>query len=354
VQQYNKVVARADALDINPSLEFMSLAKYYNNIEDVCNLLKLIDHPRSSLVLDTWHLWRNDSATFDNCPFHKINSQWISVVHYTDARKDLPREEQKDDARKIPGEGILDLSGFCNRLRSIDFCGWLSLNVYDRTLWDEDPLEVASRGIFSMRRTAEKSIIKNKIAVVTGSGSKITKAIIKSLENTYHIKKHKLRPESGCYHGDLSNENHVKEFFDNFKKIDLLMCCAGGFRINDKRPMPDDCLYISLEESHELFNRNFFTTFLCCKYAVPKMSPKSNIIIIGSAVVSKPRKNAEVGMYGCAKAAVHEYAIHLAKELEGKIRVNCIATDGHEIDKITYAVQDIINSNNNGEIIRLE
>ena len=161
VQQYNKLLARADALDINPSLEFMSLAKYYNNIEDVCNLLKLIDHPRSSLVLDTWHLWRNDSATFDNCPFHKINSQWISVVHYTDARKDLPREEQKDDARKIPGEGILDLSGFCNRLRSIDFCGWLSLNVYDRTLWDEDPLKVASRGLYAMKRTAEKDMISS-------------------------------------------------------------------------------------------------------------------------------------------------------------------------------------------------
>jgi NAD(P)-dependent dehydrogenase (short-subunit alcohol dehydrogenase family) len=89
------------------------------------------------------------------------------------------------------------------------------------------------------------------------------------------------------------------------------------------------------------------------------MSPSSNIVIVGSAVVSKPRFGGDVAIYSCAKAAIHEYTIHLANQMNTlhanqKIKVNCIATDGKKLSEINKAIKSVIESEVNGQIIRLE
>lgn len=152
-KKYELLLNESDKLNIRPSLEFMSLAKYYNTLEETCDILDAVDHPKASLVLDTWHIWR--SSSLENCLLERVKPEWISVIHYTDARKDVPKYNQRDGDRKMPGEGVMDLTSFCNRLNSMNRKIWLSLNVYDKTLWHEDPLRVASRGLFAMKRTSE-------------------------------------------------------------------------------------------------------------------------------------------------------------------------------------------------------
>ena len=193
-----------------------------------------------------------------------------------------------------------------------------------------------------------------KNALITGAGSDIAKSIVENFKNNFNFIQHKQNHLDGFLFGDLSDKNITEKVFDNIKNLDLLVCCAGGVKGIVKKPNPDDCIFIELEDYNEILNINFFSTFLTCKYVIEKMNLNSNIIIIGSAVVSKPRKNAEIGMYACAKAAVHEYTIHLAKQLENKIKVNCLATDGHEINKIIDSINMILKSNITGEIFRLE
>lgn len=159
IDRYNRLLDVSDKLNVTPSLEFMALAKAFNSLDDVCDVLEKINHPNASMVLDTWHLWRNDDASFTNCPFRRINPKFVSVVHYTDARKDVPQQQQRDGDRKMPEQGVLDLPLFSQRLRDIGFSGVLSLNVYDRSLWQQDPLTVATSGFYAMRRTAE-SLVK--------------------------------------------------------------------------------------------------------------------------------------------------------------------------------------------------
>ncbi len=150
IERYNTLLDFSSKLNIRPSLEFMSLAKSYNSINLALDIIDKIDHPLKSIVLDTWHLWRNDDFKFSNCPFERVDHNIVSVVHFTDARREVPRCEQRDSDRKMPGEGLLDLHLFCDKLNSIGFEGVLSLNVYDKSLWDEDQLKVAERGFQSM------------------------------------------------------------------------------------------------------------------------------------------------------------------------------------------------------------
>jgi short-subunit dehydrogenase involved in D-alanine esterification of teichoic acids len=89
------------------------------------------------------------------------------------------------------------------------------------------------------------------------------------------------------------------------------------------------------------------------------MNPLSSIIIVGSAVVSKPRFGGDVAIYSCAKAAIHEYTIHLANQMntlypDQKIKINCIATDGKSLSKINTAIKLMLESESSGQIVRLE
>ena len=184
-----------------------------------------------------------------------------------------------------------------------------------------------------------------KRALVTGAGSKIAKSIIEQLRSNYYIIKHKLNYEKNYFCGDLSNEEVAMSLFDSIKTpLDLIVCCVGGIKLsNNIRPQPDDCLNISYSDAKKLFEKNFFTTFLTCKFGIKKLRKDGNIIIIGSSVVSRPRDNGEVCMYDCAKSAVHEYAVHLSNQLAGtNIKINCIASDGNDLKNLNHYLIKII------------
>lgn len=160
-EKYKILLEDAEKHQVKPSLEFMSLAKYYNNINETIDIIDGINHPLKSYVLDTWHLWRNDDRNFTNCPFERMNPADISVIHYTDTCRKTTREKQTDGHRRLPYEGILNLENFSKQLHKIGYCGWVSLNVYDQSLWNFDNLHIASKGYYLMNRSSQAHMYNN-------------------------------------------------------------------------------------------------------------------------------------------------------------------------------------------------
>ena len=62
---------------------------------------------------------------------------------------------QKDEDRVMVGEGIADLPRVIANLRSIGYRGPLSLELFNRTLWEQDPLDVVKRGLDRIRALVE-------------------------------------------------------------------------------------------------------------------------------------------------------------------------------------------------------
>ncbi len=145
--QYDKLLKLSERFGIRPSLEFMSLAKGFNTLESACEVVKRVDNPRAALVLDTFHLWRNGDRDFTSLRQAELRPEWVSVVHFTDASKDIPQHKQSDGDRKLPGDGQLNLRRFLSIMGDINYTGVLSLNVYDKSLWHRPPLEVAVDGL---------------------------------------------------------------------------------------------------------------------------------------------------------------------------------------------------------------
>ena len=138
-------------------------------------------------------------------------------------------------------------------------------------------------------------------------------------------------------HGDLTREDMVQQIVEQihnqFKRIDILVNCAGG-DIGTKgprapmagKPEKNDAVSISYEDIRMVLDRNLMTCILCCRAVAPEMMERNagKIVNIGS-IAGLTGLDSSV-MYATAKAALHEYTRCLALQLRPyNVNVNAVA-----------------------------
>src|SRR5438445_1981028 len=95
--------------------------------------------------------------------------------------------------------------------------------------------------------------------------------------------------------GDVTDEAEVKRIAEEVRahwgRIDILVTNAGGDIGaggtgvgRGGRPSPDDCIGIPLPDVRAVMDRNWLSTFLCCREVAPEMMSRKSgrIITIGS------------------------------------------------------------------------
>ena len=70
----------------------------------------------------------------------------IAIFQFNDAPASPPMEELKDSDRVFPGDGILPLEKSLQDLRDIGYERCISLELYNPSYWERDPLSVAIEG----------------------------------------------------------------------------------------------------------------------------------------------------------------------------------------------------------------
>jgi sugar phosphate isomerase/epimerase len=91
------------------------------------------------LTLDAWH-WHLAGGTVAD--ILAAGKDRIVVVHFDDAA-DLPADKIRDNQRLLPGEGIINLTGFLQALQKIGYEDSLSVEVFGRGLKEMPPTESA-------------------------------------------------------------------------------------------------------------------------------------------------------------------------------------------------------------------
>jgi sugar phosphate isomerase/epimerase len=91
------------------------------------------------LTLDAWH-WHHAGASVAD--IIAAGKDRIVVVHFDDA-PDLPADQIRDNQRLLPGEGVINLTGFLEALEKIGYEDSLSVEVFGRGLKEMPPRESA-------------------------------------------------------------------------------------------------------------------------------------------------------------------------------------------------------------------
>jgi 3-oxoacyl-[acyl-carrier protein] reductase len=212
----------------------------------------------------------------------------------------------------------------------------------------------------------EASFLKDKVAWVTGSSRGIGRVVASHLAGLgARVVVHGTTPTSTrafdeadsleavakaiadehgadvqAVHGNLADpavvERILGEIHQRFGQVDVLVACAGGDigaagtgAPNAGKPEPNDAVFISLEDMHAVFERNFMSCVLCCRAVAPEMMQRRQGRIVTVSSVDATHGVASGSMYATAKAAVLEYSRCLAVQLRPfNVPVNVVAPGG--------------------------
>ena len=105
------------------------------------------------LLLDVWH-WHHAGATTED--IIQAGKDRIVHVHFNDA-PNLPPDQIRDDERLMPGEGVINLTGFLRALQEIGYSDALSVEVFGRGLKNMTPEDAARLALETSRAVMRKA-----------------------------------------------------------------------------------------------------------------------------------------------------------------------------------------------------
>ena len=104
-------------------------------------LCAAIDMPNLGLLLDAYH-WYTSGGTEEE--LLTLRDEEIVLVHMNDGIAGVPRDEQLDLVRSLPGEsGVIDLSTFLRALQRIGYTGPLTVEPFSDRIRAMAPLDAA-------------------------------------------------------------------------------------------------------------------------------------------------------------------------------------------------------------------
>ncbi len=153
-ERYHDLLELGVAMEVIPQLEIWGSSKNLSHLAEACFVAVAADHPQAAILPDIYHLYRGGS---DFHGLRLLSGETIQIFHVNDYPGSPEREKQTDADRVYPGDGVAPLDLIFGSLRQIGFAGALSLELFNRDYWKQDPAVVAKTGLRKMKAAVEKS-----------------------------------------------------------------------------------------------------------------------------------------------------------------------------------------------------
>lgn len=146
--RYRKLLELGRETGVMPQLEFWGSSPVLWHLGQVLMIAAAADDPDAKILPDVYHMFRGGSG------FHALkmlSGDLIDIFHLNDYPANKAREEQNDADRVYPGDGHAPIIQILTDLKNMGGEKILSLELFNRTYWEEDPLQVAKTGLEKMK-----------------------------------------------------------------------------------------------------------------------------------------------------------------------------------------------------------
>lgn len=153
-ERYRALLEIGDDIGVVPQVEVWGFSKTLHRLGQASLVAIESGHPKACVLPDVYHLYKGGS---DFTGLKLLNSTAIHVFHMNDYPASPPRETIDDRDRVYPGDGVAPLADILQTLRAIDFDGYLSIELFNPTYWQQDPLQVAKLALNKAQAVVQRT-----------------------------------------------------------------------------------------------------------------------------------------------------------------------------------------------------
>jgi sugar phosphate isomerase/epimerase len=148
--RYRALLDLGKTMGIAPVVEIWGFSKTLRRLGEALCVAAECGDGHGAILPDVYHLYKGGS---DFAGLGLLANNAIGIFHINDYPK-IDREKIVDADRIYPGDGIAPLKDVFAALRKAGYAGYVSLELFNREYWKQDPLEVAKTGLAKTKAVA--------------------------------------------------------------------------------------------------------------------------------------------------------------------------------------------------------
>ena len=147
-ERYHAILELGEQTGVMPQLEVWGFSQNLHLLGEVLFVAAESGHPKARILPDVYHIYKGGS---DFNGLKLISGSTIEIFHMNDYPASPAREQMDDSHRVYPGDGIAPLSQILGDLQQAGGRKILSLELFNRSYWEQDALTVAKNGLQKMK-----------------------------------------------------------------------------------------------------------------------------------------------------------------------------------------------------------
>jgi sugar phosphate isomerase/epimerase len=152
-ERYRALLELGDQTGVVPEVEVWGHSQTLGRLGEAVFVAVESGHPKACLLPDVYHIFKGGS---DFHGLKLVNGAAIPAFHVNDYPASPSRAEQTDADRVYPGDGVAPLGQIFRDLYAAGFRGYLSLELFNRTYWQQ-PADVVARTGLEKTRAAVRA-----------------------------------------------------------------------------------------------------------------------------------------------------------------------------------------------------
>lgn len=153
-ERYRALLELGEQTGVVPQLEVWGFSANLSRLGETLFVCAEADHPQACLLPDVYHLFKGGSG-FSGLQL--LSDTAVHVFHVNDYPASPAREQISDADRVYPGDGIAPLSRILNHVGGNGRQVTLSLELFNRSYWEQDAKLVAQTGLEKMKASVLKA-----------------------------------------------------------------------------------------------------------------------------------------------------------------------------------------------------
>ncbi|MGE3818992.1 MAG: sugar phosphate isomerase/epimerase family protein [Isosphaeraceae bacterium] len=151
-ERFGALLRLGRSLGVEPSMEFLGFVDGIKSASSAWAIASGCGEPGGTVVADVFHMIRGGGTVDD---LLQLPGDRIACFHVNDMPPEPDPLTQSDADRVMVGEGIADLPRVIANLRAIGYRGPISLELFNRALWEADPYQVVKTGLDRIKALVE-------------------------------------------------------------------------------------------------------------------------------------------------------------------------------------------------------